>query len=194
MSYHSPTRSIKKINTFWLGVSIQSAKDADAHRYHVLRSLSEERRNTLKRLWWCCILRDRILPLGVRRSVHITSTDFDFKQTTLTQEDLESEIGRSRVYDASTKRSLAQLLEMLCELAVSLTDVIMLVYPSSDCTNSSIPAERIAEMALKRTEACKLDLTRWFEKASVIFPTPAGLGDGHESLILYTNLLYMYYQ
>jgi len=99
------------------------------------------------------------------------------------------------VYDAPTKRSLAQLFEKLCELAVVLTDVIVLVYPSSDCTNnSSISVERKADLALKRTGACKLDLIHWFEKVSLIFPTPAGLGNGHESLILYTNVMYMYYQ
>jgi hypothetical protein len=98
------------------------------------------------------------------------------------------------VYDASTKRSLAQILEMMCKLAISLTNVIMLVYPSSDCPDLSIVAEQKGENALQRTVACKLDLTRWFENASVTFPLLACLRHGHESLILYTNLMYIYYQ
>lgn len=115
---------MKRVNSFWLGTAIHLAKDVDAHRYHAKTSLSPERQNLLKRLWWCCILRDRILPLGVRRPLQIQPQDFDFTSSPLTKGDFANEVDRSKVYDAATKDSLVELLITLCDLAVSLTDMI----------------------------------------------------------------------
>jgi hypothetical protein len=194
LSYNSSMQNRKRLNTFWLGMSIQSAKDAGAHRYHTNKSLTPERRNVLKRLWWCCILRDRILPLGVRRPLHISCADFNFSAAPLTKEDFENEIQKSKVYDAATKSSLVELFLTLCNLAVALTDILMVVYPLSESPESNLPDDMGVELALHRVSTCKALLNSWFETASLTFPTPAGLGDTHESVILYTNLMYMYYQ
>lgn len=192
MTYNSSMRSHRNINTFWLGVAIHFSKEADAHRYHHLLNITTEKRNVLKKLWWCCILRDRILSLGVRRPLQITSEEFNFNEVALlSEEDFEKEIGHSKVYDASSKRSLVHLLLALCDLAVSLTDVIMTVYPSSGPPNSM--SDQKAEQCLRRVEISMSCLNNWFEKATTNFPTPAGIGDVHLSLILYTNLMYMYY-
>ncbi|KAF2815567.1 uncharacterized protein BDZ99DRAFT_435984 [Mytilinidion resinicola] len=192
LTYNASTRNHKILNTFWLSTAIQFAKDADAHRYHSNKSLKPERKSALKRLWWCCILRDRILPLGVRRPLSISSADFDFSLELLTKEDFDSEIFRSRVYDASTKASLVQLLLTLCDLAVSLTEVIMLIYPVNDAVCGS-STEQKARLSLNRIESCKGRLHSWFENATIAFPSPAGISDSHESVVLYTNLMYMYY-
>lgn len=193
MSY-SPDNQNRKINTYWVGVAIRFAKDANAHRYNSSPDISPRQQNINKRLWWCCILRDRILPLGVRRPLYITNEHFDFNNNRpLTIDDLEGERDNSRVYDSKTKHSLAELLVTLCELAVILTDIIMIVYPVSET-----PLTTMTEMALSqlrvRIERCKSDLAHWYDCVSVRFPTPAGLGDAHESLILFTNLMYIYYQ
>lgn len=188
LSYNSSMRNLKRLNTFWLGISIQFAKDADAHRYDTNSNLSPHRKNILKRLWWCCIIRDRILPLGVRRPLHISSTDFDFTAAPMVREDFYSEVTKSKVYDAASKRLLTDLFITLCHLAVVLTDVIMVIYPFSEYSDTGI------EASLGRIATCKSGLNSWFERATLLFPTPAGLSDTHESITLYTNLMYMYYQ
>jgi hypothetical protein len=173
-------------------VSIRFAKDANAHQYHT--STETRQQNARKRLWWCCILRDRILPLGVRRSLYITHEHFNFASNPpLTADDLGSEIHRSEVYGPAAKQSLAELCAVLCELAVTLTDVIMIVYPVSERYDDTM-----TEMSLSRVRGrigrCKSDLAQWYESASVRFPIPAGLGDADDALILYTDLMYIYYQ
>lgn len=187
-------RNHKRVNSFWLSIGIEFAKEAEAHRYHTNRSMTQSRRNTLKRLWWCCILRDRILPLGVRRPLHISPADFNFAAAPLVKEDFQYEISRSEVYDAATKEALVELFVTLCDLAIVLTDVIMVVYPLKEHLNIDLPDDAEVEYALDRVATCKNSLNLWFEKATISFPTPAGLGDSHESVILYTNLMYMYYQ
>jgi hypothetical protein len=125
--------------------------------------------------------------------LNISSTDFDLNIDPPTKEDFETEIFKSRVYDASTKFSLVELLLTLCDLAVALTDVIMTVYPVNDAVIPGSSSEQKARLAINRIEACKSQLHAWFERANINFPTPAGISDTHESIILYTNLMYMYY-
>ncbi|PQM43872.1 hypothetical protein VE01_10768 [Pseudogymnoascus verrucosus] len=188
----APDNHNRRINTFWLGVAIQFAKDANAPQYDLDQAITEKQRNVKKRLWWCCILRDRILPLGVRRPLFITNAHFDFGNSPLTANDLDEEISYSNVYDSETKRSLAELLEVLCNLAVCLTDIIMILYPIN-----GNPTTSLNELGLTRLrvhiERGKADLSQWFDNASVHFPTPAGLGDTHGSVILHTNVVYIYY-
>jgi hypothetical protein len=190
MSYFSPVRNHPKVNTYWLGIAIQLAKQAEAHRYQTKRDITPEQRNTLKRLWWCCILRDRILPLGIRKSMQITPLDFDLNtQRPLVAEDFEGELESSRVYDAITKRALVQRLVALCELAVALTDVILVLYPEKEAFAQ--PGHNDPSSAVR---ACKFELNTWFEKTTVKCLTSPGISETHESVLLYTNLMYMYYQ
>ncbi|VZI11919.1 unnamed protein product, partial [Fusarium fujikuroi] len=43
------------------------------------------------------------------------------------------------------------------------------------------------------TSSCEAGLEAWFERATIQFPTPAGIITREGSLVLYTNLLYIYY-
>ncbi|KAM0276846.1 hypothetical protein ACHAQH_006322 [Verticillium albo-atrum] len=194
------SHSLRKPNTQWLTIAIQHAKTAEAHHYDVAPAHIQ---NTLKRLWWCCITRDRIMGLGVRRPLQITRAHFDFDTNgILGYADLADEIERSRVYNPGTKRCLAEILEQLVELCVVLTDVLILVFPLDDSPGWG--RELKAEEQDKVREY-KLALRRWYKSATLRFPMFGGgsvarmnAGSGgkefqHDSVILYTNLMYMYY-
>ncbi|KAH6663322.1 cutinase transcription factor 1 beta [Plectosphaerella plurivora] len=204
-----PTSSApRKPNSAWLAIAIQHAKTAEAHHHAALPTRQQgqtpaqaRRQNLLKRLWWCCIIRDRIMGLGLRRSLQITRAHFDFDgAATFGFADLAAEASRSRVYDPDTKRCLAEILEQLVELCVVLTDVLILVFPLDDSPGwgrDMRPAER------ETLRDCKVALRRWYKGATRRFPAsggsavarPGGRGSEfhHDSVILYTNLMYMYY-
>jgi hypothetical protein len=189
---YSPDNHNRKNNTVWLGTGIRFAKDANAHRYDA-PEVTGKVKNIKKRLWWCCILRDRILPLGVRRPLYITTEHFDFiNNRPLSSEDLEREMDKSEVYDHATKVSLAGVLTVLCRLAVVLTDIIMIAYPVSEAPFTATTGVALLRMH-SRMEKCKSDLAQWFDRASVRFPIPAGLGNSNDALVLFTNLMYIYY-
>lgn len=219
LTYWSPPASStpRKPNTAWLSIAIQHAKTAEAHHYSSLSPVSRagssarqalptaqaKKQNMLKRLWWCCILRDRVMGLGLRRSLQITRNHFNFETNgILGFSDLTDEIERSRVYNADTKRCLAEVLEQLVELCVILTDILILVFPLDDSPGWG--RDMKAEEQDKLRE-CKVSLRRWYKGATLRFPVFGGGavarvgGSGakefhHDSVILYTNLMYMYYQ
>ncbi|KAF6811795.1 fungal specific transcription factor domain-containing protein [Colletotrichum sojae] len=202
LSYWSPPSSpaLRKPNTAWLAIAIQNAKTVEAHHY-ATRTAPLKKRNLLKRLWWCCIIRDRILSLCLRRGVQITRNHFDFDANgILGYADLLDEIERSRVYNPGTKRCLAEMLEQLVELCVVLTDILILVFPLDD--NPGWGREMRPEEQDK-VRGCKVALRRWYKGATLRFPMFGGGSVArmkspgnefqHDSVILYTNLMYMYY-
>ncbi|KAF5625309.1 cutinase transcription factor 1 beta [Fusarium tjaetaba] len=75
----------KPLGSIWLGIAISYARVSKAHCYSSLRpnkdtevAKVQKLRNTLKRLWWCCIICDRLLPLTSRQSIKITPSNFSF--------------------------------------------------------------------------------------------------------------------
>ncbi|KAM0541235.1 hypothetical protein ACHAPJ_013323 [Fusarium lateritium] len=180
----------RRTNSIWLATSIHLAQAAGADQFHTSSDQSSAATNELKRLWWCCIVRDRILPLGVRRQLHITWLDLTQGHYMLSERDFAREIEESQVYEPQTKRTLIQLFISLCELAVPLTDVIKTVYATGQSTtDAESPMIRNLQQTNKSIRSCEAGLDAWFDKATIQFPTPAGIISSEESLVLYTNLI-----
>ncbi|KAI0804418.1 hypothetical protein GGR55DRAFT_691011 [Xylaria sp. FL0064] len=210
LTYWAPNWSLatKKPNTAWLGVAIQNAKSAEAHIYSAMPTFSPvtdpieyKKQNSLKRLWWCCVIRDRLISLGMRRSIQISRAHFDVGSNCgFGCADLADEVGLSKVYNSETKRRLIEIFVQLGELCSVLTDLLTLVFPLDDVPgwgrhNGTEGAEKV--------RASKAALRRWYKAATIRFPTSGGgsasnknSGDKntqHDSVILYTNLMYMFY-
>ncbi|CAG8137722.1 unnamed protein product [Penicillium olsonii] len=189
----------------WLSIAIENAKMAEAHLYGTLptSSITPQERNILKRLWWCCIIRDRSTGLLMRRPIQITSHHFDFAVQPLCFEDLADEIERSMVYDSSTKEKLAVILTQWSELNASLTDILMLVFPLDERQVVS-PQQKLANST--QISDHQAVLAQWFDSviSQLSFPFPGvktpmscrrqlKRGIHPSSVILYTNLMMMYY-
>ena len=185
-------------NTRWLNVAIQHAKMAEAHRYDDM-TLSPDyfmcKTNTLKRLWWCCVIRDRILSLCCRRSLQIPRSDFNLEaHQPLLYQDLEQEVKTSLVYDEDTKKRLLLIFCLYQELCSLLTDVLALAYPPDDspCLGRLVPSEEI-----KRIQHCRFVLRNWYKTATLqarVFINMAIPVDDQNSVILYWDLTFIYYQ
>jgi hypothetical protein len=139
----------------------------------------------------------------MRRSILISRAHFDFDTNSpLGFADLSEEFEKSRVYNPGTKRCLAEILSQLVELCIVLTDILALVFPLDEMSGHGREMKP-GESALLRD--CKVALRRWYKAATLRFPmfggepiprTSSGSGKEfhHDSVILYTNLMYMYYQ
>ncbi|KAI3340611.1 hypothetical protein F4824DRAFT_487068 [Ustulina deusta] len=210
LTYWAPNWSLatKKPNTTWLGVAIQNAKSAEAHMYSVMPTFSPvtepieyKKQNSLKRLWWCCLIRDRLISLGMRRSIQVSRAHFDVGSNGgFGCSDLADEVGLSKVYNSETKRRLVEIFVHLGELCSVLTDLLTLVFPLDDVPgwgrhNGVEGAEKVRQS--------KAALRRWYKATTLRFPKSGGdsassktSGDKHlqhDSVILYTNLMYMFY-
>ena len=186
LTYHVSSAT-HKADTFWLSTAIHYAKSAKAHMYTLMREGSREA-NILKRLWWCCILRDRIMALGLRGPLHIKPADFDFTQPGFVEADFRDEIRGSMVYDSTAKQVLVQLAGMLCELAVALNNILEVLYRETPFR----PGGHHNPPSPEDLKTWSLGLDNWYEKAlaKLRLPTPRA----NKSLVLFTNMIYIYYK
>ncbi|KAJ4248756.1 hypothetical protein NW762_012594 [Fusarium torreyae] len=202
LTYWCPTfRSGPRMpNSRWLRIAIQHAKSCDADKYEtashglLVSQQDVKRKNVLKRVWWCCIIRDRIMPLCVRRNIQISRSHFDFDSCSpLGYDDLVDELESSRVYNIATKHKLILALERLTELCVTLTDILSLVYPSE--TLPILDAEAHST-AYAQVQEHKRSLKSW---AGATRPPLAlkdlSLNPGRyeDSAVLFTNLVWIYH-
>lgn len=109
----------RRMETVWLCIAIQHSKTIGAHRYEESpitepnEITNEPSQNSLKRLWWCCIIRDRSISIYLRRNVQIDQRDFDFSsRRVLGHPDLSDEINHSKVYSSVSKRYSITILEL----------------------------------------------------------------------------------
>jgi hypothetical protein len=186
LTYYAPTAH-SKTNSYWLRTAIHFARNCRADRYNDLDS-SEEIAQVLKKLWWCCILRDRIMSLSLRRPLELGSMDFNYTLSVLNEMDFQREMQNSKVYDPMTKRALALLLGSLCELAVVLTGVLEALYPVWSSAGSDKGLLHYCTL-----DCSSLLLDRWYERTSAKFQIFTQL-PFHQSLTLFLNMIYIYYQ
>ncbi|KAL6404500.1 Cutinase transcription factor 1 beta-like protein [Ilyonectria robusta] len=137
----------------------------------------------------------------MRRRIYITNEQFDFSNDPLTSEDLVDEFQRSKVYDFSTKEKLADILSQSITLCITLTDTLLLIFPPNGLQG---PLENDHDKDIHKLQECRTSLRRWHEFAAIKMPkrssctrpstTPqTNQGIGEASIILYANLVYMYY-
>ncbi|KAH8675040.1 fungal-specific transcription factor domain-containing protein [Ilyonectria robusta] len=179
----------------WLDIAIQQAKNAEAHNHEVIRTWPK-RRAVLKRLWWCCIIRDRIFGMGMRNGIKITRNDFDFQiQNALGFADLSDEIENSKVHDPGTKRRLVEIFELLIELCIMLTDILDLAFP----LETSSGWREVCMDEEERVTGYKLALERWHRRVVLKFPELPSQTRSceqevqHGTVTLCLKLLFMYH-
>ncbi|KAH7075681.1 fungal-specific transcription factor domain-containing protein [Paraphoma chrysanthemicola] len=189
LTYHTTTDQLRA-NSRWLALAVEAARNVQAYSYEEPRH-SVAHRRTLKRLWWSCFLRDRIMSLGLRRPLFITSDDFDLSLPPLTVADLVSDANESYFCSTSTKQNLALITEQMCQLAIVLTDVLMLVMPRK---GPMVPeSESEARRGLRQADQCMVFLDHWREKSRSIFERLELVDEPDRSLHLYIHITNIYF-
>ncbi|KAH8654763.1 fungal-specific transcription factor domain-containing protein [Ilyonectria robusta] len=161
-----PMKADSKPNTSWLMIAIENARAVKADYHSDVSNFPPQKtddRDVLRRLWWCCIMRDRILPLGLRRSITITPAHFDFdKNLELGAAEIQAELLRSSVYDAETRTALARVTKRLLRFSVLLTDILLLLYPVKPVADTA----REMQASVTSVRKHKEDLLHWHTERS----------------------------
>ncbi|KAK0387795.1 hypothetical protein NLU13_4040 [Sarocladium strictum] len=188
----------QSLNSAWLTRAIQYAKQAGAHRYYdstlpATRSMLEK-----KKLWWSCILRDRMIAVGVRRSIQITPDDFDFDQGCLEVDDFVEEQGKSQVYQPTTQMTLTRIIIAQCELAVAQTPALMAAYANLD-QGRGAEASSASQLVTLMTqiERAKTELDIWARRFKTKLLAHVGAAnqpkDPSNSVTLFADMTLIHY-
>ncbi|KAF4420586.1 cutinase transcription factor 1 beta [Fusarium acutatum] len=196
----SPTTTSPVPYRTWLSLGIHHAKLINAHRHagicDVGTTENEPRSRTLRRLWWCCIICDRLSSLACRFRLQITPDMLDMENCVpLGFADLQSEIHRSSVFTPATKRQLISLFSKNLSLLMLLTEIIPVAYPFETRLESSPDFSVQEEENIGKS--CDF-LEEWYDTAKAEFPPfhkpiAAEESDSANSIAVHTNLMYIYY-
>lgn len=188
MTYHVPLNE-PDVNSSWLSRAIHLARVEGADRYATCPPRDRTRYNPLKRLWWCCIIRDRNLALGLRRPISISSKHFDKIWPPLTEEDMNDEVERSCVHSPPVKVKLLRSVAALCKFSRVLTNALQLLYPADGVHGTGDRFELLRRVYLYTDE-----LNEWHDGLANHVETHDLQHKSFNVTILFTNLLDIYYQ
>lgn len=207
LSYWTPSfeeAAVSKPNTAWLRIAIENARSIQAHSCGSRPAVKMSRKATdqlpLKRLWGCCIVRDCMSAISLRRACQIQIPDSaSNSQFSLTLKDLRHEINGSRVYDPRTKRQLITTFLNFAEMCMYLVDISVLLFPYDGGLPGQTKQHARFESIISIL-ACKMTLGRWhrnIKRAEDAQREYDLVIDGkhtiHPSQTLFTNLLHIYY-
>lgn len=171
--------------------AVHFARCAHADQYHTL-SDDNPAKLRLKRLWWTCILRDRVMSLSLRRPLTIGCDEFDFsRHPGLNLADFSDELGVSTVYDRPTRQIIAHFMSAFCELIIPLNKALTILYPAAG------PRIITSETDTgKESDACAeilelLDV--WYQKTRERFEISAPSIGVHKSLTMFIKMTFIYY-
>jgi hypothetical protein len=208
LSYWAPPfkEAATRPNSMWLSMAIESARSVQAHQCLPATSaptdsIERQKRLSLKRLWTCCVVRDHIMALTLRRNCQITRTNFNLSSgSILSYSELSTELHGSKIYDAVTKKSLIMTFLQLARLCLLFTDTCQLIFPYERGLKTNQPSDMDLDRA--KIKACKADLDDWYETVRKRLPFAMRKGDVitnspklvNPSVTLFVNMIYIYYQ
>lgn len=195
LTYHATSYNKLRVNSLWLGHAIRFAQVARADRFYEADQVNPKRRTALKRLWWGCITRDRILPLGLRRPIQIRETPpTDDDNRFLSEDDFEDEIGASTIHGPSVQRKLFGVMNLTCRFAEAVTPAMITMYTAEKPRERTISTSSSLKEMLSNIRNHIEELHVWHENAIRLFPPPVALDDEPDTVVIYANMLFIYYE
>lgn len=169
MSHYFPSMVEQKHTWLWAHQAITLAQGVGLHR----DSGAAPRRKLWARIWWACLIRDRLIALGTRRPMHINSLDCN--TPVLCAADVEEEGDNEE--DAAVKSTFVELTR-LCHY---MEGVLSLSLASKE----SLP---------QQIGFCEEALEKWTSRLCPAAQKPdwAAGKDGRGSLVtLYSSVLHL---
>lgn len=174
MSHYYPSMLEQKHTWFWAQQAIGLAQGAGLHQ----NPGQAPQRKLWARIWWACLVRDRLIALGTGRPMHINSLDCSVPM--LTDEDLEE------VDDTEEDRTVKTLFLAFVRLCQYMEGVLSL--PRSVAAAASSLPEQIG--------LCAIALQHWLDNlAPAARRDDSGIGSIRGSVpALYKAVIHLIYK
>ncbi|CAK7200318.1 hypothetical protein SEUCBS139899_003009 [Sporothrix eucalyptigena] len=175
MTYWYDCPDNDKDTWYWMGIALSLAQVSGFHREPAMASVKQRRLR--RRIWWSCVIRDRLLALGVRRPSRIY--DSDFRVEPLSVDDFDVHVppeplirllGESRytAVDSSARVQTAVLCVELSKLCTCLGRILHSQYcmtgsqaARSDYLQKATVLPRQSDTQLQDLVMCDAELDAW---------------------------------
>jgi hypothetical protein len=213
MTYWYETPDDQKDTWHWMGVAISLAHTIGLHRNPENSEMEPRKKKLWKRIWWSCLMRDRLIALGMRRPTRVKDEDYDVPM--LTEDDFEiaalsehiTTIPRqcTLARDVGAQRQLAQICIAKVKLCLCISHVLSAQYSvlvRCQGMQSAEGATRSSAMLFPKkldqmdeVNNCDLELSQWLSElpAACQYSNELGVGSSAPSIFVNRALLNMAY-
>ncbi|KAJ4306404.1 hypothetical protein N0V88_001204 [Collariella sp. IMI 366227] len=212
MTYWYETPDDQKDTWHWMGVAISLAHTIGLHRDPAKTPMVPRKQKLWKRVWWSCLIRDRLVALGMRRPTRIKSEDFDvppllesdFEIEALPEENMLLGPECTLVRDLDLQRELAIMCIEKAKLCMLIGDMLKVQYSvlsrhgvrpehTTNSTHMLLPNKNPENM--EEVEQVDKHLREWFTDLPQLCqhrPLDAeNITDANKTLAVQRNLLHM---
>ncbi|KAL2801104.1 fungal-specific transcription factor domain-containing protein [Aspergillus keveii] len=200
LSLCSSAQTSSPVNSVWLSIAVQHARTLGVH-HHQHTPVSQGTTLCpdwleLKRLWWVCLVRDRIIALAHRRPLQIAVNNWDAELELLSSQEVYEAMCRSEVHSAPARQGLFAVFEAVLRLCVPLTGILALGGASESGNgngNGNAFLGLNLSLELDQTDACAEALRQWRDETKARFETCYRAGTPVDSIAMHDHLLQIYY-
>lgn len=214
MTYWYETPDDQKDTWHWMGVAISLAHTIGLHRDPSKTPMIPRKQKLWKRVWWSCLMRDRLVALGMRRPTRIKSEDFDVPQ--LNEDDFEIDVlpeenqlpgfDSPLIRDIDMQRELAVMCIEKAKLCMFIGDMLKVQYSvlsrsgmqpehTTNSTHMLLPNKNSDNM--DEVDSVDQELRDWFSALpESCHHHPLGPGtvtEANKAVAVQRNLLHMIY-
>jgi hypothetical protein len=112
----------------WLDIALHHARLIGAHNCDGELNLRALDALCKKRLWWCILIRDMVLAIGLRIPAKINRIHFNLSSPAMDDLKEYTRVLSSRSFSAQIKHALSQIFGLQCRLAIITSEISTLAY------------------------------------------------------------------
>ena len=211
MTYYFETPDDPKDTWHWMGIAVSVAQSIGLNHDSSKSNLDPQRRRQWKRIWWSCVIRDRLIAIGMRRPLRIKEEDYDVPLPCLEDFDLKPlpadlsslPSGCEVATDSSTRHALATMFVEKAKLCSCISSVLS-QYAAPQQSVSEEGTARIAGALAPRNDlnhadvkSCHNKLLGWHENLAPIAKLCSSRTDSQSSeagpIVVHRSLLHLIY-
>lgn len=209
MTYWYETPDEQKDAWYWMGVVISLAHTVGLYKNPENTDMEPRKKKLWKRIWWSCVMRDRLIALGMRRPTRVKNGDYDTPM--LTEDDFEisvlpehitcipTECGLAR--DIGAQRQLAQMCVAKVKLCLHIGRILSTQYSvlaqyhtdTSTHLNMMLFPKKLDQKG--EIQRCDQELSQWITDLPATCQYSSKLGAGNSAPLIFVHraLLNMVY-
>lgn len=137
----------------------------------------------MKRLWWVCLVRDRLIALGYRRPLQISEENLQVELDINLSDEFRDEFCRTEVHLPRVRDALFFVFLSFCRLCIPLTRILKLDVDKLNC-----------HLALQEAGECVKSLESWLKMTNDNMQASYDDIRSNELVVLNYQLLQIYFQ
>ncbi|KFY14282.1 hypothetical protein V492_02721 [Pseudogymnoascus sp. VKM F-4246] len=215
MSFWLETPEGQKDTWHWIGAAISTANSIGLHCNPVDSTTDVKTKRLWKRIWWSCLMRDRLASLGLRR-IPRTKDDHDMPMLTLADFDIRPLAANITIIppkcrmirDVEMQKELAMLCISQAKLSLCISHVLNTQYTvlirdqgmTANQDRSTRPSAVLLPKNIEQTDEiniCDSELAGWVQNipSQCVFrdPTLEEIEGGASTVLVQRTLLHMFY-